>query len=133
MSIHIKNNECPICLEKNLGWDLDICKSDMHMFKCGHGTCKACFNTMRSTTQGFSCPMCRDTGQEHYLNFMSNRQGMWLTFAEWYNEYEIYIKAGAAKNIIYNSSFGKQLLRLAKESRKKKKQNHTLVRTAVLC
>ena len=119
--IHIKHNECPICLERNLGWHIDIGKSDMHMFRCGHGTCKSCFNTLRSTTTGFSCPLCRDSGQQHYLNFQSNKRGMWLTFAEWYNEYEIYIKAGSAHNIIRNSNFGKQLLRLIKESKRSKK------------
>ena len=123
MFVKIEDNECPICLEKELCWNVDICKSDMHMFKCGHGTCKSCFNKMRSTKPGFYCPVCRTGGQEHYLNFMSNRRGMWLTFAEWYHEYEIYIKSGTARNIIYKSSFGKQLLRLVRES--KKKSNHT--------
>jgi hypothetical protein len=120
--IHIKNNECPICMTEDLDWNINIHRSDMHLFKCGHGTCKSCFNSLRSTTVGFCCPLCRDSGQQHYLNFQSNKQGMWLTFAEWYSEYEIFIKAGAANNVVHNSSFGKQLLRLIRESKKQKKR-----------
>lgn len=119
--IHLKNNECPICLETDKNWNINIYKSDMHLFKCGHGTCKCCFNKLRATESGFSCPLCRDEGQKYYLNFQSNQQGMWLTFAEWYSEYEIFIKSGSANNIIHNTMFGKQLLRLIKESKNKKK------------
>ena len=120
--IHIKNNECPICMTEDLDWHIDIHRSDMHLFKCGHGTCKSCFNSLRSTTVGFCCPLCRDSGQQHYLNFQSNKRGMWLTFAEWYSEYDIFIKAGSANSVVHNSSFGKQLLRLIRESKKQKKR-----------
>ena len=115
--IHLKNNECPICLETDKKWNINICKSDMHLFKCGHGTCKSCFNKLKTTEVGFSCPLCRDEGQQYYLNFQSNKRGSWLTFADWYNEFEIFIKAGAANNVVQNTNFGRQLLRLIKESK----------------
>lgn len=116
--IHIKHNQCPVCLESGLSWNINITKSDMHMFKCGHGTCKSCFNKLRSSQKGFCCPLCRDSGQQYYLNFQANGRGMWLTFAEWYNEYEIYINCGCANNILRYSSFGQQLTRLIRESKK---------------
>tara|TARA_B100001093_G_C26759575_1_gene985025 strand:+ start:94 stop:441 length:348 start_codon:yes stop_codon:yes gene_type:complete len=113
--IHINNNTCPICLDSNLKWNLRIEKSDMHMFKCGHGCCKKCFPKMISKT-AFQCPMCREDGQKHYIN--SDNKDQWLTFAEWFSEWEIFIMNGSAKNVIKNSSFGKQLIRLKKESHK---------------
>lgn len=112
--IHIENNTCPVCLNDNLSWNLNICKSDMHMFKCGHGTCKTCLPKLRECG-AFQCPMCKDEGQKHYID--ADNKNEWITFAEWYNEWEIYIKAGCAKNVIKNSTFGKQLRRLIKESK----------------
>ena len=120
--IHIENNECPICLDENLEWNLNICKSDMHMFKCGHGTCKSCFIKLKNSREDFRCPCCYATEQVHYAGFQSETTEKWTTFSEWYNDYEIFIKAGSAKNVIKNTTFGKQLLRLVKESKKIKKQ-----------
>lgn len=112
--IHIKGNKCPICLTEDLSWNLNICKSDLHMFKCGHGVCKSCFPKLKQVG-AFQCPMCREQGQKHYINMEGGRE--WITFSEWYNEYEIFIKNGCAKNIIKNSNFGKQLKRLIRESK----------------
>ena len=57
------NNKCPICLTEGLKWNLNIIKSDMHMFKCGHGICKTCYKQMQQTNRSenlcFSCPLCR--------------------------------------------------------------------------
>lgn len=119
MFINITGNTCPICLNENLKWNLNICKSDMQMFKCGHGTCKECYRNLRNSTEEFFCPCCRETEQLHTVGFCTNQLEKWTTFAEWYNEYEIYITTGAAKNIIKNTAFGKQLLRIRKECRKK--------------
>ena len=96
--IHIKNNQCPICLNENLKWNLNIKKSDMHMFKCGHGTCKECYNTLISTSE-FSCPCCRATSQAYTTGFNSSEINQWNTFAEWYQEYDIFI------NKLFNSQF----------------------------
>ncbi len=113
--IHIKGNKCPICLDENLEWNLNICKSQMHMFKCGHGTCKKCLPKLLEKG-AFQCPMCREEGQKHYINIDGQRE--WITFSEWFNEYEIFIMSGCAKNVIKNSSFGKQLIRLKRESKR---------------
>ena len=39
----------------------------------------------------------------------------WKTFAEWYNEYEIYIKSGAAKNVI-NDTLSLQTGKLSRKN-----------------
>ena len=121
--IHISGNECPICLTEDLNWNINICKSDMHMFKCGHGTCKSCYIKLINTTKEFACPCCRTNEQYYYNSICSIETNKWTTFSEWYSEYEIYIKTGTANNVVKNSSFGKQLLRLIKENRKNKKIN----------
>ena len=114
--IHNSKNTCPICLNDDLKWNIDIYKSDMQMFKCGHGTCKICYlNLQNSNSEQFSCPICRAGKQVYSSGFLTAKTEKWTTFAEWYNDYEIYIHAGLAKNIIKNSLFGKQLLRLYKE------------------
>ena len=122
--IHIKNNKCPICLNENLSWHINISKSDMHMFKCGHGTCKSCYTKLNNSAKQFACPLCREPGQAFGVAdvnlYQENGRCEWKTFAEWYNEYEIYIKSGAAKNVINNTTFGLQLKRLSKEARKVK-------------
>ena len=116
--INRKNNTCPICLTDNLSWNLNYSKTQMEMFKCGHGTCKRCLQTMqqvnRTCEKSFSCPLCREHEQQHTTGFltMTNNVGKWTTFAEWYNEFEIFITSGLADNIIRNSVFGKQLLRI---------------------
>tara|TARA_R110002072_G_scaffold255576_1_gene414375 strand:- start:354 stop:620 length:267 start_codon:yes stop_codon:yes gene_type:complete len=84
------------------------------MFKCGHGTCKKCLPKLLEKG-AFQCPMCREEGQKHYINIDGQRE--WITFSEWFNEYEIYIMNGCNKNIIKNSNFGKQLIRLKWESK----------------
>jgi len=84
------------------------------MFKCGHGACKSCFPKLKDKG-AFQCPMCREEGQRHYINMDGSQE--WITFSEWFGEYEIYIMNGYAKNVIRNSNFGKQLLRLKKESK----------------
>ena len=116
--INRKNNTCPICLTDNLSWNLNYSKTQMEMFKCGHGTCKGCLQTMkqlnRKQGKSFSCPLCRGDEQQHTTGFLTttNNVGKWTTVAEWYNEFEIFINSGLADNIIRNSVFGKQLLRI---------------------
>ena len=90
------------------------------MFRCGHGTCKSCYIKLQNGAIGFSCPLCRGHEQLYTTGFLTENTATmkWTTFAEWYNDYEIYITAGVAKNIIKNSVFGKQLLRLYKEGNK---------------
>lgn len=119
--IHIENNKCPVCLKDGLSWHLDICKSDMQMFKCGHGICKDCYIKLRNSQSEFSCPYCRENSQVNSIEFGYDKREKWTTFAEWYNEYEIFIKAGVANNVVKNTNFGKQLLRLIKENRKNRK------------
>ena len=46
------------------------------------------------------------------------------TFSEWFGEYEIFIMNGCGKNVIRNSNFGKQLLRLKRISKICKKINY---------
>lgn len=93
----------------------------MEMFKCGHGTCKDCYRKIAPSTGcllSFSCPLCRGDEQQHTIGFLTGETGNWTTFAEWYSEFEVYIKSGVANNIVKNSTFGQQLLRLLRESRK---------------
>jgi hypothetical protein len=110
--IHIEENKCPSCLKNGLRWNLNICKSDMQMFKCGHGMCIDCYrkqkNEQKNKQENFSCPSCK-------IYTIGDSPE---TFSEWYSEYEIFIKAGSANKLVKNTSFGKQLLRLIKESRK---------------
>ena len=114
--IHLTNNTCPICLDENLSWHVNINLSDMELFKCGHGVCKTCYNKLKNRKEEFRCSLCRETGQTHFINF--NKLADWNTFSEWYDEWEIYIKTGNAKKIIKNSTFGKQLIRLKREIKK---------------
>ena len=120
--IHIENNQCPICLQSGFLWDLNHCKSQVEMFKCGHGTCKDCYQQMYRTNQMvgtcFSCPLCRGDEQQYNSQIMTTQTGAWVTFAEWYSDYEIYIRSGLAKNVVHNSVFGQQLLRLIRENKK---------------
>jgi len=116
--INIENNKCPICLVNNLSWNLKYSKTQMEMFKCGHGTCKQCYRQMqdinRKCGKGFSCPLCRAHEQIHTIGFNTTNKGKWITFAEWYLDFEIYIMSGVANNILQNTVFGKQLLRITK-------------------
>lgn len=114
--IHIKNNTCPVCMDENFNWNLNYIKSDIELFKCGHGTCKDCYKKM---SKDFKCCICRSEGQKHTIS-CDIQIDEWKTFNEWYTEYEIYIKSGCAKNIINNTSYGKQLKRLYRESKKYK-------------
>ena len=116
----MESNTCPICLTSGLSWHLHINKSQMHMFKCGHGTCKDCFTKLRNSEAEFSCPMCREEGVLHSVHFLDPNTKEWIIFAEWYNEFEIFIMAGTGKNIVKNSAFGKQLIRLIRETKKKR-------------
>jgi hypothetical protein len=114
----------------------------MEMFKCGHGSCKDCYRKKKKKTNfsnpvsvnpvyistetneciiNFSCPLCRENEQHYSMDFFTENTGKWTTFSEWYNEFEVYIKSGIAKNIVYNSTFGKQLLRLLRENKKKER------------
>ena len=69
LMIHVKDNQCPICLTDNLCWNLDIQKSDMQMFKCGHGTCKSCYTKWKTSKTEFTCPTCREIGQSYSNGF----------------------------------------------------------------
>ncbi len=113
--IHITGNQCPICLRDNLNWNINIVNSDMHLFKCGHGTCKSCYLNWKSSKPELTCPTCRGTGQSYLNGFGLEPLDKWITFAEWYNHWEVFIKAGSANNVIKHTSFGQQLLRLVKE------------------
>ena len=121
--IHNTNNECPVCLTGGLKWNLKHSISQMEMFKCGHGTCKDCYLKIAPYNRcslGFSCPLCRGDEQHHTTGGLWGETGSWTTFAEWYSDYELYITSGVAKNIVKNSTFGQQLLRLFRESRSSK-------------
>jgi len=128
-------------MDDNLSWNLNYNKTQMEMFKCGHGTCKPCYSKLTSEFQiicsipetlsnvpalewkslEFSCPLCRGDEQKFKVGFFIKRTESWTTFAEWYNDYEIYIKSGSANNILNNTVFGKQLLRLLREEKKRTK------------
>lgn len=124
--IHVNNNKCPICLTDDLPWNLNHTLSKMEMFKCGHGTCKYCYHKMVSSTEcslSFSCPLCRGNEQPYKLGVLSDDVSKWTTFAEWYSDFEIYIKAGVANNVVQTSTFGQQLLRLMRESRRSRSRS----------
>ncbi len=122
--IHIENNECPICFTQGLLWNINHQKTQIEMFKCGHGICKECYKNMcianKTDERSFSCPLCREDEQQFSLQLFTTQTGAWATFAEWYSDYEIYIKSGSANNIVKNSAFGQQLLRLIRENPKTK-------------
>jgi hypothetical protein len=122
--IHLKDNTCPICYDEELCWHLKYNKTDIEMFKCGHGACKKCFQKLNqynlANQNEFSCPICKTEGQLHTTNIKCY-PSKWITFAEWYNEFDIYITSGCADNVIRNTIFGKQLLRLMDEAKKEKK------------
>ena len=118
--IHLENNQCPICLKNNLVWNLNISKSDMQMFKCGHGLCKGCYQ--KKNIDNFSCPSCGESAQLHLAEIMKSGVIECATFAEWYGDFGVYIESGAAKNILKHTNFGRQLLRLIKEVKIDKKK-----------
>ena len=115
--IHLNDNTCYDCKRPGLKWNINYTVTDMEMFKCGHGLCKDCFGKIRNN---FRCPICNEDGQLHTTENPENI-GTWNSFAEWYDEYKIYIETGYADNIIQHTVFGKQLLRLMKENKKLKK------------
>ena len=135
--INIENNTCSVCLTENLSWNLHYSKTQMEMFKCGHGTCKECYRKMQQKNirknRHFSCPRCGGHEQLHKISFITNTTniGKWTTFAEWYSEFEIYIQSGLANNIIKNSVFGKQLLRIRDKGRPLKPPNYVLRKKGV--
>ena len=102
--IHVNDNSCPICLEDSLSWNLKYCKTKMEMFKCGHGTCKDCYKQLiiKNAEQNvcFSCPLCKEDEQKYSIGFFTEKRGTWITFDDWYSEFEPYIKSGLANNIV---------------------------------
>ena len=119
--IHINDNTCHNCQTPNLIWNLNYSVTHMEMFKCGHGLCKKCFLEIKND---FACPICKEGGQLHTTEENDpERFGKWISFAQWYNEFQIYIESGCATNLILNTAFGQQLLRLIKENKKSKKKN----------
>ncbi len=74
--INIENNTCPICLQEDLSWNLNYSKTQIEMFKCGHGTCKVCYQQMQQTNREqnkcFSCPLCREDEQQHTIGFLTD-------------------------------------------------------------
>ena len=112
----------------------------MEMFKCGHGTCKECYQKIIEESKNsllvgfkgcplsFSCPLCRGDEQQHIIGFLADQTGSWTTFSEWYSDYEIYIKSGVAKNVVKNSTFGRQLLRLVRETRNSNSRTNSSTR-----
>ena len=111
-----KHNKCPICLVENLSWNIQYKKTQMEMFKCGHGTCKQCYQSLlfHNKKKGicFRCPQCREYDKEYRCSFFTRSLQSWTTFSEWYDDYEIYINSSAGNNIINKSVFGKQLIRI---------------------
>jgi len=111
-----KNNKCPICLVNGLSWNVRYAKTHMEMFKCGHGTCKQCYKQIQILNKkkgiNFTCPLCREYDHEYRSSFFTSSLKSWVTFDEWYDDYEIYINTNVTSNIIKNSVFGKQLLRI---------------------
>ena len=116
--ICICNNKCQNCSKDNLSWNLRYSNSDMELFRCGHGLCKDCYCLIKDN---FSCPICGDQGQLHNGENGNYELEKWKTFHEWYGDYGLYIESGMAQNIIKYTSFGKQLLRLIKDAKKKDK------------
>lgn len=115
--INVENNTCPVCRIENLSWNLHYSKTQMEMFKCGHGTCKECYKQLqqlnRKQGKSFSCPRCGEREQQYRSGrLFSNESKSWTTFAEWYDDWHEYIKMGIANNIVKNTVFGKQLLRI---------------------
>ena len=43
-----------------------------------------------TSTTSFSCPLCREDEQQYKIGFLTQKTNKWTTFAEWYNDYEIY-------------------------------------------
>ena len=115
--INITGNNCPCCPKTNLSWNLNYDKTEVEMFKCGHGTCKKCYKEMCEESVCFSCPVCNEGEQLYNMRFLTSSVLKWTTFADWYTDYDSYIKSGLAKNVVKNSTFGKQLLRLARVAR----------------
>jgi hypothetical protein len=125
--ISVENNTCSICHTKELLWNLDYSKTQMEMFKCGHGTCKQCYRQMQllniKQDKSFSCPKCGEPEQQYRSGrLFTNDTKSWTTFAEWYADYHEYIKLGLANNVVKNTVFGKQLLRIMKEVKSSQKK-----------
>ena len=124
--INIEGNTCPICLISDLNWNLHINKSDVHMFKCGHGTCKSCFIKLNNSSSQFKCPLCREEGQKYksLIPDINDTPSYEIkeckTFAEWFDTYEIFITSGAFRNGLKHTNFGTQLIRLIKQSKQNK-------------
>ena len=120
--IHLSNNTCFKCSTNDLIWSLDYTKTDVEMFPCGHGLCKDCYTKLKDPTVEFFCPQC-GTGEKKYMNGFKKDSPIckWATFAVWYDDFEVYILSGKADNILQNTVYGKQLLRLIRENRKIKK------------
>jgi len=125
--IHIENNTCPICLQEGLSWSSNYSKSQVEIFKCGHGTCKDCYKKIKSQNS-FSCPLCRGDEQLYKRGFITEAVSKWTTFAEWYDDFEIFIKCGKANNIIKNTAFGQQLYRLIQENKKRIRESQKVRR-----
>ena len=125
--IIIENNTCPMCFRKELSWNLHYSKTQMEMFKCGHGTCKQCYRQMKllNIKQGksFSCPQCGEHEQLYRSGrLFTNDTKSWTTFAEWFDDWHEYIKQGLVNNVVKNTVFGKQLLRIIKEVKASQKK-----------
>jgi hypothetical protein len=117
--VHIYNNICPTCNKNNLTWNLKYSVSQMEMFKCGHGTCKKCY---QKTCTNFTCPVCNKGPLLQSAELMTSKVEKIATFNDWYSQFAIYIENGIAQNIVKNTLFGQQLLRLIKEAKKVKKE-----------
>lgn len=115
--IHICGNSCHACSKQNLKWSLNYGKSDIEMFQCGHGQCKECYRNNKVPNEEYLCPIC-GIGELEYKNGFTKDSPIskWATFAEWYNNYDIYITSGMANNILRHTIYGRHLIRLMKES-----------------
>ena len=87
--VNFKSNECPICFKPNLFWHPNPKKSQIEVFICKHFTCKDCFDKLNETS--FSCPVCRNKGQQYRDSFSSPDIRKWHTISQWYYHWEKYM------------------------------------------
>jgi hypothetical protein len=87
--VNFKCNECPICFKQNLLWHPKPKKSQIEVFICKHFTCKDCFDKLNEST--FSCPVCRNEGQQYKDSFSSSDVKKWVTISQWYYHWEKYM------------------------------------------
>ena len=58
----------------------------MELFRCGHGMCKICYDTMTKDKSDFSCPFCRDHGRVYNITTLT--KGFSNTFSQFLQEFD---------------------------------------------